>query len=79
MGPGAVLRCCHGVESVEALHSCPGVAASGFSFARAPGISGARWWLLGCSPRDKLAGETKWRANSKAGKEGDAAQDRHSV
>lgn len=73
MGPSAVLRCCHGVESVEALQSSPAVPASGYSFAQAPGMSRAWWWLLGCSPRDKLAGKTKWRANRKTDKWGDAA------
>lgn len=44
VGPSAVLRCCRGVESLEALQSCPGVAASGYSFAQPSGMSGAGCW-----------------------------------
>ena len=40
MGPSAVLRCCLGVKSVEALQSCPGITASGYSFTQAPGMRG---------------------------------------
>lgn len=61
VSPGA--RCCSQVESLEAGQSCPGVAASGYSFTRAPGTSrghvGLSSGTLSCSLRDRLADETK--------------------
>lgn len=64
VGPSAVLRCCRGVESVEALQSSPAVPASGYSFAQAPGMMVVAAGLLPegqISRRDKVESKEKDR------------------
>ena len=68
MGPSAVLRCCLGVKSVEALQSCPGVTAGGYSFTQAPGMSrgcGARRWRAGLLPKGQISRRDKAESKQK--------------
>lgn len=68
MGPRAVLACRLGVKSLEALQSCPGVTASGYSFTQAPGMSRGRWaqrWRAGLFPEGQISGRDKAESKQK--------------
>lgn len=61
---GAVL----GVKSGEALRSCPGVTASGYSFTGAPGMSWGCWarrWRAGLLPEGQISGRDKAESKQK--------------